>query len=85
MTNLPANLPTYWQVVAVEAKKFVLDLIASHREPGGIFHPDAEEMLGKELMKHVAQFHPFFMDDIAYFAEHGNEQAHLALNELIAE
>jgi hypothetical protein len=36
-------------------------------------------------MKWFAQKHPFGADDIVYLAENGNEQAHQALDELIAE
>jgi hypothetical protein len=82
MTQLPALPPT---LIEAEALAFARDWIAGQRDPNGGFHPDAERLFGKPLMKHVAQFHPFLADDIVYFAEKGNEQACLALNELIGE
>lgn len=79
-TQLPATF------VEAAARSCAMDRIKQDREqPFGMFHPDAERLFGKQLMKHVAQFHPLFADDIAYFAENGNKQADLALQEMIAE
>ena len=80
MTQLPTTL------AEAAARSHAMDRIKQDREtPYGMFHPDAEKLFGKPLMKRVTQFHPFLADDIVYFAENGNEQADLALRELIAE
>jgi hypothetical protein len=79
MTKLPATF------VEAEALAFARDWIAGHREPNGVFHPDANVIYGTAAMKRFAQFHPFNADDILYFAEHGSKEADLALRELIAE
>lgn len=78
--TLPA---TYSEAVALA---FARDWIADQRKPNGVFHPDAEKIYGKELMKHWMRFYPTFgPDDIFYLAENGNEQADQALSELAAE
>lgn len=59
--------------------------IARQREPGGVFHPTAEREYGRVLMKQFASSHPFGMDEIAYFAQHGSKEADHALRELAAE
>jgi hypothetical protein len=82
MQKLPA-LPTFREVVAIEALAFARDWIAEHRKPNGRFHPDANYV--KDLMKEYAQFHPFNCDEICYFAANGSKEADLALRELYAE
>ena len=81
--KLPALPPTFLEA---QALAFAHDWIADQRKANGVFHPDAEKIYGKGLMKHWMQFYPSFgPDDIVYFAENGNEQADLALRELFAE
>jgi hypothetical protein len=46
--QLPA---TMFQAVAL---RFAREWIAGQREPGGIFHPDAERQYGRELIKRFA-------------------------------
>jgi hypothetical protein len=79
MTKMPVTL------VEADALAFARDWIAWHREPNGIFHPDAATIYGKSLMKDYAQSHPFRADEIVYLANNGSEEADLALRELIAE
>ena len=80
MINLPATF------LEAQALEFARDWIADQRKPNGVFHPDAEKIYGKELMKHWMRFYPSFgPDDVSYLAENGNEQADLALRELYAE
>ena len=79
MTKLPALPANYYEA-------FADDWIVEHRKPNGVFHVDAEEIYGKELMKHwMRQCPGFGPDDVFYFAENGNEQAHNALVEMYAE
>jgi hypothetical protein len=80
--TLPA---TFNEALEVQALAFARAWITQNSGPLGIFHPDAEIVYGKQMMKRAAQYHPFFADDIVYFAEKGSEQADLALRELIAE
>jgi hypothetical protein len=83
MAQLPA---TYREAVEAEALAFARGWIADHRKPNDVFHSSAEEIYGKELMKHWIQFYPSFgPDEIVYFAEKGSQQADLALRELFAE
>jgi hypothetical protein len=42
------TLPTTWgEAVKVEALRFTNDLIAEQRQPGGLFHHDAEAIHGQ--------------------------------------
>jgi hypothetical protein len=83
MMNLPQ---TYNEALTSEALAFAGDWIADHRKPNGVFHPDAEEIYGKALMKEWMQFYPSFgLDDIVYLAENGSQQAEQALREVAAE
>jgi hypothetical protein len=79
---LPA---TYDDANAAEALAFAGGWIAGAREPGGLFHSDAESVYCRAAMKEWALAHPFCADEIVYFAENGSEPAHLALIEIIAE
>ena len=66
---LPA---TYYEGLEAEALRFAREWIEASRQPGGAFHPDAELLYGRVLMKHWALRHPFCMDGIVYLAEHGS-------------
>jgi hypothetical protein len=79
MTKLPATF------VEADAQVHASEWIAQRREPGGIFHPEAEVTYGRELMKRWALMHPFGADEIVYFAENGSKEADEALSEIIAE
>jgi hypothetical protein len=81
MTKLPVLQP-YNEAL----KAFAKDWIKGHCAPNGVFHPDANEIYGKELMKHWMQVYPSFgPDDVLYLCENGNEQAYQALRELAGE
>ena len=76
---------TYNEAVEAEALRFAHELIESHRQPRGIFHPDAEHLYGRIAMKCFAVTHPFGADDIVYLAEQGSPEADYALREIIVE
>jgi hypothetical protein len=79
--QLPA-LPTLTDAALAFAKSWIAD----HRQPNGVFHPDAEEIYGKAMMRRWMQACPGYgPDDIFYLAENGNEYADQALRELFAE
>lgn len=77
MTNLPATFEE------ADAYQFARNWIDEQRAWG--FHPNAERVHGKQWMKHVLQFGPFWADEIVALAQLGNVQADLALREAIAE
>ena len=79
------NLPAFKEAVEAAALTHARNWIADHREPNGIFHPNAAEIHGKALMKLWAQVHPFGAADVVYFAENGSQEADRALHELLAE
>jgi hypothetical protein len=76
MTNLPATL------VEAEAFDFARQWIKDHCEPNGAFHPDT---IDRHHMKRLIERHPFVADQIVWFAEKGDKEAWLALEEVIAE
>jgi hypothetical protein len=76
---------TYHDALEATALRLAHEWIERRRQPGGIFHPDAERLYGRVLMKWWALTHPFGADDIVYMAENGSPEADIALREIVAE
>jgi hypothetical protein len=80
------TLPATWnEAIEAEGLAFSRDLIKRQRVPGGIFHPDAEIIFGRRLMKEYALQSAQGADEVVYLAENGSVEADAALQEIITE